>query len=124
MTDQVALVVKKVPINAGSTSKGVRSLGQEDFLEKETATHSSILPWKIHGQRSLAGYSVWVRKESDMTEPLNSVLTALKIHFRVYCKKSRTGGSEVFPLPSHNHPILIPATKWEYSLQDPRQQEN
>ena len=25
----------------------VRSLGQEDPLEKEMATHSSILPWKI-----------------------------------------------------------------------------
>ena len=25
----------------------VRSLGQEDPLEKETATHSSILAWKI-----------------------------------------------------------------------------
>ena len=26
---------------------GVRSLGQEDPLEKEMATHSSILAWKI-----------------------------------------------------------------------------
>ena len=25
----------------------VRSLGREDPLEKEIATHSSILPWKI-----------------------------------------------------------------------------
>ena len=27
----------------------VQSLGQEDFLEKEMATHSSILAWKIPG---------------------------------------------------------------------------
>ena len=27
-----------------------------------------ILPGKFHGQRSLAGYSPWGRKESDMTE--------------------------------------------------------
>ena len=26
---------------------GVQSLGQEDLLEKEMATHSSILAWKI-----------------------------------------------------------------------------
>ena len=26
-------------------------------LEKEMATHSSILVWEIHGQRSLVGYS-------------------------------------------------------------------
>ena len=31
-------------------------------------THSSILAWKIHGERSLAGYSPWGRKESDATE--------------------------------------------------------
>ena len=33
----------------------VRSLGQEDPLEKEMTTHSSILVWKIQGQRSLVG---------------------------------------------------------------------
>ena len=27
--------------------------GGEDLLEKEMATHSSLLPWKLHGQRSL-----------------------------------------------------------------------
>ena len=27
----------------------VQSLGQEDLLEKEMATHSSILAWKIPG---------------------------------------------------------------------------
>ena len=31
----------------------VRSLGQEDPLEKEIATHSSILAWKIPWRRSL-----------------------------------------------------------------------
>ena len=38
------------------------SLGQEDPLEKERATHSSVLSWEIHGQRSLAGYSLWGHK--------------------------------------------------------------
>ena len=37
----------------------VQSLGWEDPLEKGTATHSSILAWSYHGQRSLAGYSPW-----------------------------------------------------------------
>ena len=37
----------------------VGSLGQEDPLEEETATHSSILAGKSHGQRNLAGYSQW-----------------------------------------------------------------
>ena len=38
------------------------------FLELEMVTHSSILPWKSHGQRSLAGYSPWDHKESDRIE--------------------------------------------------------
>ena len=33
-----------------------RSLGWEDPLEEDMATHSSILPGKSHGQRRLAGY--------------------------------------------------------------------
>ena len=35
----------------------IQSLDWEDHLEKEMATHSSILPGEFHGQRSLAGYS-------------------------------------------------------------------
>ena len=45
----------------------IRSLGQENPLEKEMEPHSSILAWEIQGQRSLVGYSLWVA-ESDMTE--------------------------------------------------------
>ena len=36
----------------------VQALGQEDPLEEEMATHSSILAWReSHGQRSLVDYS-------------------------------------------------------------------
>ena len=45
----------------------VRSVGWEDPLEKEIATHSSILAWEIP-QRSLADYSPWDHKESDTAE--------------------------------------------------------
>ena len=33
----------------------VRSLGQEDLLEKEMATHSSILAWRIPWTEELGG---------------------------------------------------------------------
>jgi len=46
-------------------------------LEKEKATHSGILAWEIHGQRSLAGYSLWFHKELDMTEQLNNSIVAI-----------------------------------------------
>ena len=48
----------------------VRSLGREDLLEKEMATHSSTLAWKIPWTEELVGYSPWGRKESDTTERL------------------------------------------------------
>ena len=51
-----------------------RSLVWEDPLEKKTATDSSILAWKIHGQRSLVGYSPWGCKELDTTERHFNVL--------------------------------------------------
>ena len=49
----------------------VRSLCREDPLEKEMATHSNTIAWKIHGWRRLVGYSPRGRKESDTTERLH-----------------------------------------------------
>ena len=45
-----------------------RSLGWEDPLEKEMATHSSILAWRISWTEEPVGYSPWSCKESDRTE--------------------------------------------------------
>ena len=42
----VAQMVKNLP---ATQETQVQSLGQEDPLEKETATHSSTLAWKILG---------------------------------------------------------------------------
>ena len=44
---QVALVVKKLPANAGDAKDKVRSLGQKDPLEDGMATYSNILAWRI-----------------------------------------------------------------------------
>ena len=49
----------------------VQSLSREDSLKKSIATHSSILAWRIQGQRSLVSYSPWGHKESDPTEETN-----------------------------------------------------
>ena len=47
----------------------VRSLGQQDPLEKEMATHSSILACGISWTEEPGGlYSPWGHKESDTTE--------------------------------------------------------
>ena len=45
----------------------VLSLGWEDPLKKEMATHSNILAWEIPWTDLLAGYSPWGCKELDTT---------------------------------------------------------
>ena len=37
-------------------------------LEKEMATHSSVLAWRIPGTGELVGCRLWGRTESGMTE--------------------------------------------------------
>ena len=60
----------------------VQSLDQEDPLEKEMATHSCILAWRVHGQRSLVGYHPWDGKELDMTEWLTLSVLIIKIDMK------------------------------------------
>ena len=67
----MAQTVKRLP---AMRETWVQFLGQEDPLEKEMASHSSILAWlKSCGWRSLVGYSPWGRKASDKTERLHSL---------------------------------------------------
>ena len=62
-------MVKNLPAN----TEDIGSIpGQEDPPEEEMAPTPVFLPEKSHGQRSLAGYSPWSHKESDMTEQLNT----------------------------------------------------
>ena len=51
------------------------SLDQEDPLEEEMATHSSLLAWRIPWTEEPGGYSPRGRKESDTTKH-----RCLKIH--------------------------------------------
>ena len=60
----VAQLVKNSP---AMQETWVQPLGWEDPLEKEMATHSSTLAWKIPWTESLVGYSPWGHRESDMT---------------------------------------------------------
>ena len=43
---QVALVVKNLPANEGDTEMWVQSLGWEDSLKEDMATHWGILAWR------------------------------------------------------------------------------
>ena len=52
----------------------VQSLGGEHPLEKEMATHASILAWRMLWTEE-SGYSPWGCQESDMTERLTHTHT-------------------------------------------------
>ena len=56
MASLVAQTVKRLPVTRETQ---VQSLGQEDPLEQEMATHSPVFPRKFHEQRSWVGYSSW-----------------------------------------------------------------
>ena len=60
--------VKNLPAVQETQEMQIVSLGQEDSLEKEMATESSILAWEIPWTEEPGGlYSPWVAKESNMT---------------------------------------------------------
>ena len=65
----VAQLVKNLP---AMQETPVRFLDLEDPLEESMATHSKILAWRIHMERSLMGYSLPHVAESDTTERLST----------------------------------------------------
>ena len=68
----------------------VRSLGQEDLLEKEMAIHSSTTAWKISWtEEPRRLQSMGTRKESDMTERLH--FTFLISRVRILIKTMSSG---------------------------------
>ena len=68
----VAQMVKNLP---AMWETWVRSLGREDPLEKEMATHSSILAWRIPWAEELGGLQSTGCKELDTTSLSLSLFT-------------------------------------------------
>ena len=79
----------------------VQSLGWEDPLEKEMATHFSILPWRIHGQRTLVGYSPWGHKESVTHIYIPHICIYICMHTHIYISHG-----------IQRNEVLMYATKW------------
>ena len=67
-TSLVAQMVKHPPTMQETR---VQSLGWEELLEKEMATHSSTLAWRIPWTEEPGRLHPWCRKESDTTERLH-----------------------------------------------------
>ena len=72
MSQAASLVAQRLKHLPAMRETWVRSLGWEDPLEKEMATHSSILAWRIPWAEEPGGLnSPRGRKESDTTERLH-----------------------------------------------------
>ena len=59
------LVVKKLPANEGDQGS---VLGGEESLEEGTATHSSVLAWRVPWTEEPGGLQSMGSQESDTTE--------------------------------------------------------
>ena len=71
-SSRASLVAQRLKHLPAMQETWVRSLGREDPLEKEMATHSSILAWKIPWAEEPGGLqSMGGGKESDTTERLH-----------------------------------------------------
>ena len=66
-------MVKNPPAMQETQETLVRSLGWEDPLEKEMATHSSILAWKISWIEEPGGLQFMGCKDSDTTEAIEQL---------------------------------------------------
>ena len=64
--------VKNTPAMQKTQEIWVQSLNQEDPLEKEMTTHSSILAWRIPWTEEPGGLQSMVSLESDTTERLST----------------------------------------------------
>ena len=74
---RASLVVQRLKRLPAMWETWVRSLGREDPLEKEMATHSSVLAWRVSWTEKLVGYSPRVTKSrtrlSDFTFTLRGL---------------------------------------------------
>ena len=76
--------VKNPPASEEMQEMWVQSPGREDPLEWETAAHSNMLTWKIHGQRSWVHGVARVRYNWALTELENYTLCNFHMVFKSY----------------------------------------
>ena len=67
----VSLIAQSVKNLPAMQETWVRFLGLEDPLEKEMATHSSVIAWRIPWTEKPGGLQSWGPKELDTTDWLS-----------------------------------------------------
>jgi len=72
-------VVKNLPANAGDNRPGFNPRIRKILWRRKWQPTPVFLPGKFHGQRSLAGYSLW-GQESDTTEHTHTQVPFRKMY--------------------------------------------
>ena len=88
------------------------SLGHEDPLEKEMATHSSILAWRIPQTEEFGRVCSWGHKESVTTERLTlPIWETGKFLLEMFMMAENTAGKDKRPISSRSHTgTLLPSS--------------
>ena len=87
--NRVSLVVQMVQNLPAMQETQVQSLGREDQLEKEMATHSSILAWRIPWTEELVDSSPWDRSSAQFSRSVvsdsavNHSMPGLPVHHQL-----------------------------------------
>ena len=76
------LMTQRVKNLLALQEKPVQSLGRKDSQRREWQPTPLFFPGESHGQRSLADYSPWDLKDSDMAEQLTLSLSYIILRLR------------------------------------------
>ena len=71
---RMAQQVKNPPAMPETQETGVRSLGREDSLKEEMATHPGILAWRIPQTEEPGGLGPQSCRESDTSDRVNTYI--------------------------------------------------
>ena len=86
-TSPVAQMLKNLP---AIQETRVPVLGGKIPWRKEWQPTPVFLPEEFYGERSLAGYSPWGHKESDMTEHTRTIIYLLGIVFQLNITRNQS----------------------------------
>ena len=102
---EASLVAQMVTNLTAKQETQVQSLGREDPLEKGTATHSSMLAWRIPRSEEPGGLQPMASPESDETERAAASTFQGCPGAVPACRELRVAPS-AGPLPAHGSSVL------------------
>ena len=114
---QVALVVKNLLASLGDARDVDSTPGSGRSRNREWKPTPVFLPGKFHRQRSVAGYSPWGCKESDMTKRLSTASSERELDQTVLSSLVKTAKAGIPVVPASW--ALALSSQSEFCLRSP-----